>query len=505
MAEARLRAVRATYRARGERRAGDLGYAVYVAGFVALVAAAPAARALLLALTAPDALRALHAPQAASVTGVVAGAALAALAILGTVRGPAHYPAFVAFLVTETDLPRHLVLRRPFAVSTAVLAAGAALVSAVPVVALALGGQIAWAECLPPIAGAGAFGVVAAVVWAAGQRLGRGRAWMLSAGIAAAVGVTGVAPALLPATPWGWLALLHPTADRTESGWPLAALCVAAVAALVASRWLLAGMPGRELVQQAQRWESAASAATSGDPALALSTFRALPAVGRAWNAVATRAPLAAVFWRRDLVGAARTPVRFAGATLGLLAAGAATAAAASLPETGWVLGAAAALLAFAALGALGDGLRHAAEAFGAPQLYGLSRVSLVAHHAAFPLSAGLAIMLVGAGVAVALGSPATGLGLAASVAATVLLARVFDGAKGPLPPVLLAPIPTPVGDMSGAVVLVWQVDAVLLVAIAGAAVLAAFEGGGAPAAVVVAAGAATSILLLAVFRYRRL
>ncbi|GAA3642203.1 hypothetical protein GCM10022200_27460 [Microbacterium awajiense] len=65
---------------------------------------------------------------------------------------------------------------------------------------------------------------------------------------------------------------------------------------------------------------------------------------------------------------------------------------------------------------------------------------------------------------------------LAAGVASVVLglmtlAARVSGALKGPLPPALLAPIPTPAGDLGAAARLAWALDGVLLTAAAGASV----------------------------------
>ena len=51
------------------------------------------------------------------------------------------------------------------------------------------------------------------------------------------------------------------------------------------------------------------------------------------------------------------------------------------------------------------------------------------------------------------------------------LAARVSGAMKGPLPPALLAPVPTPVGDLGAAARLAWALDGLLLTAAAGASV----------------------------------
>jgi len=503
MGDPRLRAVRLAYRGRhdGPR---DLGYTVYVVGFVALVAVIPVVRLLFLALTTPAALDALRAADALAVTASVSGAALSAFAAFGAIRGPAHFPPFLAFVLMESELPRHRLLRRPFAISTLWVAVAAALVGVVPGVALVLGNEVDLLRCVPLVLGGAAFGVSAGVVWAWGQRLGRARAWVLSTAVGLAVALSTAVPWLFVATPWGWLGMLYPSADDPVI-WPLWALVALATVAWATARPILGGIAAADLVDQSKRWEAASSAAISGDPSLALSTFRPLPSTGRTWNAIALRAPLPAVFWFRDLVGACRTPVRFTFSYVGLVAGGALVTVALSWDGTGWLAGAAGALLSFIALGGLSDGLRHAAEAYAAPQLYGLSRGSLVRHHSSFPLSSALTAVLVGSGIIVLCGGTASGLLISVAVAAVVFLVRLFDSAKGPLSPALLSPIPTPFGDLSGTVVLVWEADAALLVTAAGALTVLGFYAGGVAAAAAAVVTAFVAVAVLGVRRFRQL
>ncbi|MFC6326936.1 hypothetical protein ACFP59_13570, partial [Microbacterium koreense] len=176
------------------------------------------------------------------------------------------------------------------------------------------------------------------------------------------------------------------------------------------------------------------------------------------------------VFLARDTVGAARTPVRLAAGILTLTAAGGLLALAAA-PGLGAPLGAIAGLLLFAGLGPVTDGVRHAANIAGDLPLYGLSDGSLLAHHSLFPLVLTLAIV---GGVATA-GFVSAGFGIGAASGTIVggllaLLVRIAHALKGPLPPALLAPIPTPFGDLGGAVRLLWAVDGIVLCAGAGVA-----------------------------------
>ena len=137
------------------------------------------------------------------------------------------------------------------------------------------------------------------------------------------------------------------------------------------------------------------------------------------------------------------------------------------------VLGAAASVILFAALGPLTDGIRHAASVAGDLPLYGIGDGSLIAHHSLFPLTLTV-VVLVASSLIVALliGHSALAAGVAALVLGLMTLAARVSGAmKGPLPPALLAPVPTPVGDLGAAARLAWALDGLLLTAAAGASV----------------------------------
>jgi hypothetical protein len=514
----RLRAVRLAYRRRGADSPHDSAYAVYLAVMVTLVALVPLVRAALISLSGSEGLSILGGSAAADTVAVSAGVILVVLCGVGAVRGPAHYPPFLAQLFGTSDLARYTVLRRPFRISAAGLAGVLAAVALVPVGALILGDATTWTQGVPFVIGAAVFGVLGSVAWAAGQRLGPERAWLLAGSIAVAVAATSLAPALGGATPWGWLGLLYPGSDARLTGalngaglWPLAALVVVAGAALVFRRPILGGISAASLVGQAQRWELASTAALTGDPTLALSTFRPLPRVGRAWNAVPSRRSAQPLWWTfvwRDAVGAARTPVRCGAGCLGLLASGALVGWGAVADGPGWLAGTAAALVGFVALGALSDGLRHSAEAFAAPPLYGSSRQALVRNHALLPLAVSVVFLTLGATAATLsapVAVPPSALAVAAALGLAVVVFRLFDSAKGALSPTLLSPIPTPFGDFSGVVVLLWQVDAALIAATTGGTVGYASVHGGALAGVGVALAAAGIGALASLRRFRQL
>ena len=131
------------------------------------------------------------------------------------------------------------------------------------------------------------------------------------------------------------------------------------------------------------------------------------------------------------------------------------------------LLGAAGALLAYLAIGVFCDGLRHAAALGARPGLFGHGTWRLFALHAVAP-----AVVTLGAAglasVAVAMaGRPPDLLPLATGLV-PVLVVRAWGAAKGQIPVDLLAPVPTPMGDLSGLVVASWLADAPLVAALVG-------------------------------------
>jgi hypothetical protein len=131
----------------------------------------------------------------------------------------------------------------------------------------------------------------------------------------------------------------------------------------------------------------------------------------------------------------------------------------------------------FLSLGPLSDGLRHAAEAAAAPALYGYRSGTLIVLMLVFPASTEAVLALVPAAFVASAGHPLA-LIASGSVAAVTVLSRVLHSAKGPLPLLLLTPIPTPFGDLSGLAVLAWQADALLVAALTGAVTAAALATG---------------------------
>jgi len=69
----------------------------------------------------------------------------------------------------------------------------------------------------------------------------------------------------------------------------------------------------------------------------------------------------------------------------------------------------------------------------------------------------------------------AAGLASPAVLVLILVLVRLFDSAKGQPPPAVMVPVVTPAGDLSALAMLAWQLDAVLISALLGAAVVGTF------------------------------
>uniref|UniRef100_UPI0025DFCF61 hypothetical protein n=1 Tax=Demequina sp. TaxID=2050685 RepID=UPI0025DFCF61 len=456
--------------------AGAVVYAIYVGALVVLIYGAPAIRGVAGAFRRPDVLDVLIQPGTASAVSAVLGGVLAATFAIGTTRGPAVTRPFVAHALATSDVPR----RRAFL--------GAAIRSGVVVVLVSLAvtailiGPLADADAMTAAQlGAGLvasvfFGLLVAGAWLAGQAARGAAVWAVPIALLAAV-AAGLAWPAADVLPWSWAAATWPDGSATVPVLQLVLLAAVALAAAGTTPLLLDSLDGPGIVEQSRRWEGATSAATSGDVSTALAEFRAPPTVGRRWRLVGGRRFGWAVA-RADLVATARTPLRAVVGVLTLGVGGWAFAAAPDVPGLlGWAVRIGAALLVFAGLGPLSDGLRHAVLAVTTPRLFGVSDGAMIRAHAWAPLLGGIALGGAGA-VAGGGGEVAWGdLGTVAALIAAVVLVRLASAAKGPPPLALSAPIITPMGDLSVVGLVAWQLDAVLFAATIGATLQGALDG----------------------------
>ncbi|WP_291757600.1 hypothetical protein [Cellulomonas sp. 73-145] len=474
-----------------------MAYNVYLAALLAPLVVFPVVRTIVLALSGSRVLAALVGPSSVPTVGMVLGLLMAALMWLGVLYGPVTLePAFVR-LLADTDLPRHRTLSRPFAIKAAAVVGVALMAAALFGGVLVNGGFASLAGAARFTALCAMFAVMAAVAWLAGQATSQ-RVAGLAGALTTALALLGLAlPGFGRWLPWGWVAAAWPPIAGPPATTDLA-LGVVAALAVVATRPLLDRLRSSRLTDDATRWRAATTAALSGDVAHALGSLRARPSVGRRWSAV-RGGPSIAVFLVRDMVGAARTPVRLLVGIVTLVAAVITLALASSLPA-GWVLASVGATGAYLAVGVLADGFRHATDAAVAPALYGYGTPALFSRHGVAPLA--------GAAVAAALGAvsaSALGIGMrllpVCVVLILVVLARAYDSAKGPLPVVLLTPMPSPIGDLSSVNVSLWEADALIIAMVAGALAVAA---AGSPVRLLVFALVVVALLVLGLRRRLR-
>lgn len=483
----RLRAARRIWRMRPEHPTfRDHAYLVYVTLLVTALVAMPLVRGVALTLAQPTALALLSSPGAAATMGVCGAAVWIGALVLGRRRGPVVPPPFVAQTLGDSTIAPSVAWR-----GRALRALFVAVIVLTAVAALAASGFLAAAPTASGmlfIAGAALFAIPAAVLWLAGQAL-PGRSTTVVGAALVAWALIGLAAGTV-ITPWGMLAELwadagaatqfavitdaapsvavltdSPTAQIPVVGAAASPLLVLGAFAVVAAACvpsLVSRLRPHVVLTHARRWEAMTLLARTGDLSGAAGRLRPPPAVGRRW-----RMPLTAPLWwatvQRDAVAAARNPARLLAALIALAAAGALWGGMPQLPASlTWVAGLPAALLCFAGLGPLCDGVREAADSAGRPALFRPSAGQLMLLHAILPA---LTVVLVTAVSAAIAGGPWLA---AAGVGVFVLAVRMMDAAKPPLPLELLMPVPTPAGDASGMFVLLWQADAVLLTAAAG-------------------------------------
>ena len=453
------REVRAFWRASRHRASGLDAYGVYVAVIVGLVTVAPLLRLVWLVATDPGAAAAVLSLVPREVVPGGIAAVWAAACITGALRGPVTPPPFLAYALGGSPIPQRRAFARwiwpPIGVGACVGAATAALAC---LASHTLTGMPLPAAAALVAAGA-ASGIVTIVSWLAGQVL----PVRLVAG--AASGLVGAALALWVAAPG---LLLAGGAGVAGAG----AVLAAAIVLTGAVPWLASRLDPQRVLAQSRAWQTATTHVGALDLQASAMTYQPLPH-RRGRFAVRGTGGLTGVFLRRDAIAAARTPERLALGVAALLGGGALLAVATVMPPPAWI-GAAGGVAVFAGLGPLTDGLRHIALVSADVPLYGVSDGRLLAAHAALPLLIGTAATLMGGLAAVGLVSGgAAGPAAAACTAVTAVVLRAMSALKPQQPLALLAPVPTPAGDLSAVARVVWALDAVLLAAGAGLAAAA--------------------------------
>lgn len=470
----RVSAALSLWRARHVRTIGDRAYVAYLTLMVALVTVAPVSRAVWLSVSGAEGIAVVSSTSAPSIAALAVAGLWAGALLLGRDRGPALLPLFPTYALATSDVARSTTFRGP------VLRAGLLPTTATAAVAGVVGCSLANSGLADPhgaavfIAAGGLTGIIATVAWLIGQVSPRG-AIPIGLGILGGGMLTALVPALQPLTPWGWVALTYPV---TGSAVPVVALTALAAALVATVPGLMNRLGTAELLAQGVRWDSATTHAAGMDLSAAAATYRPRSSRGRGLRAVRANRSLPVMFLIRDAVGAVRTPGRLIAGILALGAAGALITFAFAPAAPSWALGSAAGLVLLAGLGPLTDGIRHAASVAADLPLYGISDERLLAGHVLFPLTVTVIVLI----AVVAACSVLAGIGAAPPVLCAlalgplVLVARISSALKGPLPPSLLTPIPTPLGDLGAAVRLAWALDGVLLAAAAGAAAALVFD-----------------------------
>ena len=447
--------------------ATHVGYLIYLAILVTAIVAVPLVRSILLGVATPEVLATITGPGSYRLVGAVGAVLAAGTLLIARTRGPIVPSPFLTEFLVGSHLARSDTLRRPFLISTGVLALTAVMVSGIVIGARFLGGPIAVRAAVFVLVACVAYSGVLAVLWLIGQSCPRRTTIPLAVvivGTACAIG-QGI-DAVLLLTPWGWLALVWEGLGQSVSPipwWPVIALALSPLFFLAVPA-LLNNLRGGEVMVQARRWQSIGTFVQTGDVAAASGVLRSPPTRGR-HSRIRLTGPIPLAILQRDSAAAGRFPVRSALGAVALLGAGWLNAHTSSVGSgLEWIVALSSVLLAYLAAGVWCDGLRNANENAGPASLYGRSAVTMIGSHSLLPALACTVLGSTGAGVAVAGGPGTSALVWWILISVFIVLVRILDCAKGPMPIGLLLPIVTPAGDVSILNVIARQFDALIIV-----------------------------------------
>lgn len=416
------KAVLNVYRSRGDAASfSDRAYYVYAAFLVILMLGTPLAIGVVDQLMEPRVVAFLTGPYAVISLCVLGVVALIGAMGLGTVRGPVVMPPFLASVLGGSPIPQRQAFLGPFLGSVALAVAVLLVPSGLVAIALVRAGALSGGAGFLVVAGVVFFALLLSSMWLGGQvgaapQFGRGRALILASSFRVPQLLSDLAP---------------PT-----------------------------------VLAQSQRWQAVTLSGATGDFAGAAMLYRPKPSAGRYWKTILAL-PKPLQFLIMDAVSAVRNPLRLTAASVGVVAAGAALGA-----VMGDILGdggrGGSLVLVTAALcgvvlhmssGVTGERFSDVAAQAQTPVLYREKPVTRFVLHAVFPLVWGVVLLALGA-------LTTTGVGEAALIGVlmvpAVVLVRIYDAIKPPLPLVLFTPMESPAGDMSGMMVLLWQGDAVI-------------------------------------------
>lgn len=281
----------------------------------------------------------------------------------------------------------------------------------------------------------------------------------------------------------------HWQALTSALGWGACiGLCVSL---LLLAGQMVRGTRWQSLREQAQRLDVVSTLVATGEFRSAAGRITAPVTTGRNWRwrpaPRANRSGLLLIM-SRDLFGIVRTPARSFASLLCIGAGGAVIGAVSGTLSAGTaaLAGAVALLTVYASVGPICRGLRVAGETAGASPLLPFESVGLLWRHLAVPAMLS-ALVSVAASVTTASVVQHTAVRIAASAASAAstaacsallvcvlaLALRLLGTLKGPLPQSMLAPIPTPVGDLASINVLLWNLDGPILAVLLGAGLAA--------------------------------
>jgi len=492
---------RSVLASRTAARPSDTGYLIYVAVLVVALVAVPAAVTIVRGLAEPEVVNALFSPDSYRVVGMITAILAAGALLLGRTRGAVVPTPFLTEFLAGSGLPRSDTLRRSFLTSATVLGCCVLTTAGLVIGALCLGGEARPVSAALFVLGCLGLSGVLAVLWLMGQSLSR----RITVGLAVGIGASSLATnigGVLHFAPWGWTALLWRSLSpgTPTLWWPVIALAVSSLA-LLAVPALLNNLRSDEIMAQSRRWQSVGSLVQTGDVAGASGILRDPPVRGRRLRMPLT-GPLIWVIVQRDFTAARRFPVRIVLGSSAIVGAGWLTAPTSTVPDgVGWITALTGALLAYLGVGVWCDGLRNASENAGPGSMYGRTALTMIGSHAVLPASAAVVF---GAAGSIGSGAPVVSMAWWTLLSVFIVLVRVLDSAKGPMPIGLLLPIPTPLGDVSILNTLAWQADAVLIVLIV-AGGLTRYAGTAGLAAALWIALAALLVAALALRRVRAL
>lgn len=435
----------------GPKSASQQTYRLYVGLLVTVLGGIPLVSGIVRLLLMPDVLPTILSAESLKYAGLASVALLSFAVLLGRIRGPALLPPFPSSVLLATEMPRSKILGRSFWSSNVKVFAGISGGAAL------LGGTAVYSGDLTVVEG------IAFQLTGSAYGLLLGFSWLLGQGLNGAAGVRKIFLVLaLVCTACASLIL---ALAGSVAG--LTLICVIATTATLLVPKVLNDLDGTYVFAQASLAARASSAAFGGDFTTVSSLYRAVPTTGRRLRTI-HNLPVGFRYLAGDTVAALRTPARVVSGILGL-AAGSflilfSLVPGGPIPVVFQVVGAA---LSFAGLGIFSDGFRLSAEAAAAPALYRFSTPHLYALHAASPMVlSALCTALVSVPLVMSYGIPVRSVLGAMGISWFFIVVRIFDTAKGPLPPVLLSPVYTPGGDLSGIAVVLWQIDALLIASV---------------------------------------